>query len=265
MRTWMLAAALVAVALPEARAQDLATRVAAVKDGSVAVRFAPREGVCGDGSRWARIGRSTYGEWNGADAARQGRCEPGPVRVVARLEGGVVRELRTTVGAPLAALEAGTTDFGVVAAPDAARWLLGVARTAPGRASSRAIMPAVIADSATVWRELLAIARDTTGRPRETRREASFWLSRLASAASSGHPGTLDDDEDDERLGADVRAKREAVFALSQLRANDGVPALVTIARTHKEPAVRSSALFWLGQSGDARALAVFEEILVGH
>src|SRR5205814_2074346 len=40
------------------------------------------------------------------------------------------------------------------------------------------------------------------------------------------------------------------------------VTALIRIARTHPEPGVRRKALFWLGQSGDPRALALFEELL---
>jgi len=56
--------------------------------------------------------------------------------------------------------------------------------------------------------------------------------------------------------------KEQAVFALSQQPRDAGVPALIRIARTHPEPGVRRKALFWLGQSGDPRALALFEEIL---
>jgi HEAT repeat protein len=56
--------------------------------------------------------------------------------------------------------------------------------------------------------------------------------------------------------------KKSAVFALSQLRNHEGVPQLITVARTNKEPEVRQQALFWLGQSGDARGIALFEELL---
>jgi hypothetical protein len=34
------------------------------------------------------------------------------------------------------------------------------------------------------------------------------------------------------------------------------------VARTHRDARVRRQALFWLGQSGDARGLDVMEEIL---
>ena len=60
----------------------------------------------------------------------------------------------------------------------------------------------------------------------------------------------------------ELAVKESAVFALSQLRRDEGVPALIRIARTHASPSVRKKALFWLGQSDDPRAMALFEEIL---
>jgi hypothetical protein len=40
------------------------------------------------------------------------------------------------------------------------------------------------------------------------------------------------------------------------------VPALIRIARSNPHPELRKTALFWLGQSEDPRAIALFEEIL---
>jgi HEAT repeat protein len=40
------------------------------------------------------------------------------------------------------------------------------------------------------------------------------------------------------------------------------VPALINVARSNRSPAIRKSALFWLGQTNDPRAIALFEEIL---
>ena len=40
------------------------------------------------------------------------------------------------------------------------------------------------------------------------------------------------------------------------------MPLLIQVARTHSNPAVRKQAMFWLGQSKDPRALALFAEIL---
>ena len=56
--------------------------------------------------------------------------------------------------------------------------------------------------------------------------------------------------------------KKKAVFALSQLPKDEGVPQLMEVARNNRNPAVRKQAMFWLGQSKDPRAVKFFEEIL---
>jgi HEAT repeat protein len=56
--------------------------------------------------------------------------------------------------------------------------------------------------------------------------------------------------------------KKRAVFALSQLPKDEGVPLLISVARTNRNPVVRKQAMFWLGQSNDPRALEFFEQIL---
>ena len=57
--------------------------------------------------------------------------------------------------------------------------------------------------------------------------------------------------------------KKKAVFALSQLPRDEGVPKLIDIARNNRNPEVRKQAIFWLGQSHDARATQFFEDILL--
>jgi HEAT repeat protein len=42
----------------------------------------------------------------------------------------------------------------------------------------------------------------------------------------------------------------------------EGVPLLISLARTNKNPVVRKQAIFWLGESRDPRALDFLEEIL---
>ena len=61
-----------------------------------------------------------------------------------------------------------------------------------------------------------------------------------------------------------TEVKKKAVFALSQLPKDEGVPLLINVARTNANPEVRKQAMFWLGQSKDPRALAFFEEVLTG-
>ena len=56
--------------------------------------------------------------------------------------------------------------------------------------------------------------------------------------------------------------ERQAVFALSQMPKDEGVPKMIEVARTNRNAEVRKQAMFWLGQSGDPRALEFFEDIL---
>ncbi len=56
--------------------------------------------------------------------------------------------------------------------------------------------------------------------------------------------------------------KKKAVFALSQLPKDEGVPKLIEVAQSNHNREVRKQAIFWLGQSNDPRALAFFEKVL---
>ena len=89
------------------------------------------------------------------------------------------------------------------------------------------------------------------------RGQALFWLAQRASkqAASGAINEALDKDPD-----TDV--KKKAVFALTQMPKDEGVPLLIQVARANSNAAVRKQAMFWLGQSKDARALKFFEDVL---
>ena len=90
---------------------------------------------------------------------------------------------------------------------------------------------------------------------------ALFWLSRFASGAVAGHPNDpFEFDDVDETEDEDL--KTHAVFVLSQLPNGGGISPLLEIARSNPNRHVRSKALFWLGQSGDPRALVLFESVL---
>jgi hypothetical protein len=238
-------------------AQSLADRVAAAGSEAVTFHFTSRPGVCGDGERFVRTGRSShYGSF--ATNQRMEPCIPGPVQVRLTLRDGAVDGVETYVGHPRAR---GARDLGAVPAMEAAGYLTTIAARGSPRASAKAIFPAVLADSATVWPALLGIARDTATRSRATRQDALFWLSRYASGAVAGRPNEpfLEDDGD---VSGDDDLKKHAVFVLSQLPRREGVPALLDVARTNPNRVVRSQAMFWLGQSGDPRAIALFEAVL---
>lgn len=256
-----LAAAAVALMLPPtAHAQGIAQRVRAVGEGIVELHFASRPGVCGNGDQGISVGRSMhFGRYDADDAWT---CEPGPVRVRLRVDDGAVRDIRTSVGRPRErANDARATDLGAVSAPLAAAYFLQLARTANSHVSNGAITPAILADSVYPWRELLAIARDTKTRSQGTRSSAGLWLSRLAGAKLSGRVNDLSA-PDDESVSDESQARTSAVFALSQLRNHEGIPPLIQVAQTNQDARVRRQALFWLGQSGDPRALDLFERIL---
>src|SRR5262249_14840652 len=266
MRTMMIAAALLSLA-PIAQAQSQADKIANARDGEVRLQFGAREGICGDGRTYIRdrdrdgmISMNDYGtSWRGK-GWRDRPCEDGPVRIAIRLSDGSIRAARAYVGGdwsyqrqPSEAVR----DPGQVSARAAARALLELARRPELGRTHDLIFPATLADSVVVWRDLLALAKDQRA-PRESRKQGVFWLSQAAGdKAAQGLSDMVDDDSEDREI------REQAVFALSQLPRDQGVPILIKAARTNKDPKVRRQALFWLGQSDDPRALALFEEILV--
>jgi HEAT repeat protein len=96
-----------------------------------------------------------------------------------------------------------------------------------------------------------------TEQDREARNQALFWLGHKAGEKSLGVLKDTVESEDD-----DTEVQKHAVFVISRRPVDEAVPLLIKIARTHQKPEVRKQAIFWLGRTGDARALAFFEEIL---
>jgi hypothetical protein len=238
-------------------AQSLASRVAAANNEAVTFHYTPRPGVCGDGEQFVRTGRNSYhGSFSTGRPMQP--CMLGPVQVRLTVENGAVDRVQFWVG-PLRSRAA--RDLGAVSAPEAAAYLLTIASRGSARASARAVFPAVLADSATVWPALLAIAKDTDTRSRATRQESLLWLSRFASGVVAGR---MNDPffSDDEESSEDQELKTHAVFVLSQLPRDEGIPQLLEVARTNKDARVRGQAMFWLGQSGDPRAIQLFESVL---
>jgi hypothetical protein len=231
---------------PFLSAQALAQRVDAVAEGSLRMSFAARAGVCGQGSDGVSI-RQDNDEWL-AD------CGPRLVRVVLGLRNHRVQSVRTYVGGQWLP-DRWSTDLGMVRPQEAAEYFIGLAERSTSIAGDP-LLPSVLADSVTIWPSLLRIARA----PRvsqETRGRAVFWLGQAAGAAAGK---ALDSIAHDDRGDREVR--KQAIFALSQRSHDEGVPALIRIARASPDPELRRTALFWLGQSEDPRALALFEEIL---
>lgn len=89
------------------------------------------------------------------------------------------------------------------------------------------------------------------------RSKALFWLAQKAGNAQARE--TI---QNAVASDPELSVKEQAVFALRQLPNNEGVPALIDVARNHRDPAVRKKAMFWLGQSKDPRAVEFFAQVL---
>jgi HEAT repeat protein len=241
----------------------LERRVSGAPDGTVRFSYAARPGVYGNGRNmisWdCRNGNcrsrqvDNYSDYDRDDWSAP--CDSGPVRVALTKRDGVITDLRVYVGGEWRTITNGT-DLGTVGARDAATYLMSLASKDAGRAAEKAIFPAVLADSVTLWPDLLKLARQE-GVSRKVRRSAVFWLGQAAGEAATRGLTDLVDDR-----SADHEVRETAVFALSQRPREEGVPALIRIAKENRDPELRRKAIFWLGQSDDPRALSLFEELL---
>ena len=229
-------------------AQTLSEQVRVTRDGTVRLSFAARPGVCGQGSGGIVIGHSSR-EW-------QPDCGARLVRVALRINDHRVKSVRTYVGGRWLP-DDDAVDLGAVSAGEAAAFFVGLAEGSAGhQLTGDPLLPSVLADSVTVWPSLVRVARNTHV-SRETRGRAVFWLGQAAGAAAGQ---ALDSIALDDRGDREVR--KQAIFALSQRSTDEGVPVLIRIARNNPDAELRRTALFWLGQSEDPRAVDLFEEIL---
>jgi len=166
------------------------------------------------------------------------------------------------------------TDLGTVPSSEAATYFFGlvpqIERGGRGGDKSRILLPAVLADDPVALPRLISLARDDA-RLQETRRQAIQWIGLLgdarvvpvlvAFARAGGAAPTGDDiDVDDEAPGKKGLAT-SAMAALSTLENNVGVPALIDLVRTGTS-GTRAAAVFWLGQTGDPRALAALHGVI---
>ena len=244
--------ALIGSAAGSASAQStVERRISGAPAGNVTFHFAARADVCGDGRTYIRADDMWMGSVN--DGVRSMECERGPIRVLLTRDGSEIIRISTYAG-PVAE-EPGATNLGAVPAVDAAAWLLGIAGRIDGRPGREAIMPAALADSAKVTRELLAIARNTD-RSRELRRTALSWIVRRR-----GEVGELSGEEVSRTLVTiardenEVRTVREqALSSLSRLESPSSFQALVDMTTGTTEAWLARRAVESMANSGDPRA-----------
>jgi hypothetical protein len=254
MRSSLWSALLCSAFASVAPAQSLSQRVTS-SDGSVQVIYPSRPTACGDGETFIGnvFGRSTYYSGNSTFSGRGSwssrPCVHGPARIVATIISGEVTRLRPYVGPPPASSMRTLN----ASASEAAAWLDDIIERSSGKLASEAMLPLMLADAVDPWPFLLRIARSDT-RPLATRRSALLWLSNgVTEKLGIGDEG--DDTDEDE-------VRKQVVFALSQRPKGESVPELIDLARTSKYPAARRAAIFWLGQTGDARAADVYADLL---
>ena len=266
-------ALLVFTAAPSFAQGTLAQRVSRAPDGVVRMQYASRPGTCGDGGQaigyrtafFMESMQSFGGHWTAP------QCVAGPMRVALTVSNGKVTRVQAYVGGSWGASSARVTELGTVSAADASSYFFAlVPQLERGTSKDRLLIPAVLAADANVVPRLIALARDGA-RIEGTRRQAIQWIGligdasvvpTLVSFARSDRSATVNstDDGDDEGPSEDGIAS-SAVAALSFVQNGAGVPALIDLARAGTT-AVRRSAVFWLGQSGDPRAFAVLHTII---
>jgi HEAT repeats len=226
--------------------QTLESRLARIANGTVHLSFAARPGTCGSGMNHVGAVEESE-EWLAG-------CGNPPVLVSLQLRENQVVAIRTYVGGRWRS-RSGVHELGTVRPQEAAVYFLKVAGQ-PRELSGDPVLPATLADSVTIWPALLRLARSPQ-LPEERRRHAIFWLGQATSSAVTG---ALDSIAGDGR--ADLEVRKQAVFALSQRSGSEGIPALIRVVRTNRDPEIRRSALFWLAQSEDPRAIDLFEDLL---
>jgi len=248
----------------------IAQRVGRAPDGVVRIQFEGHPGVCGDGrdvigyrkTIFAGSVHSIGGNWNTS------RCAPGPVRVALSVARGRVTKMETFVGGGWPA-GGRATDLGTVNPGEAAAYFFALVPELEGRSNkARLLLPAVLAaDNGTVAR-LISLARDGARR-HDTRSEAIQWIGLLGDASvvptlvafARQDVSTRSDDLDADDTHGKKGLASAAIAALSFLESGVGIPSLIDLAR-NGSPAVRRSAVFWLGQSEDRRALTALQGVI---
>jgi HEAT repeat protein len=242
-----------AVAATLGAQSSLRARVEGAGDARVQFRYAARADVCGLGSS-IQIGTSTWintgnsNVWNSADRPP---CRRGPVVVRVTRAGGMVVGIDTEV-APESTPE-GVTDLGAVPAAAAAEYLLDLAARAEGRPGREAILPAALADSASIWPGLIALAKNGA-LSRSVRQGAMSWLgreldrtggedARQASAALVAIATNADETTPIRQQAVSVLARSERADLAALTRMANGT-----------DTWLRQAAVQALANSGDPRA-----------
>jgi hypothetical protein len=263
------AAGLALLGCSAAQAQSgLERQVNGAGDGTMQFNFASRDGVCGNGRTFYRVDDDGWYQTtsNGMTFSNDGMrienvCARGPVRVVITKAGRDIVKVETYAG-PLATDPGDGRNLGTVSAREAAQLLLNIAATTEGRPAREAITPAMLADSAVVSTQLLAIAKDKT-RSRDVRRSAISWASRRrdepGGTGAASVARALNDIVRDREEGEPIR--QQALSTISSFNRGEGIPTLIGFAADGDEW-IAKQAMRTLARSGDPRARAFTRDIV---
>jgi hypothetical protein len=229
-------------------AQSIGSRVDAVRDGIVMMRFAAAPGVCGDGN-----GSMWTSQRSMRVSSRDFRvCMNGPIRVSLGRADTATVSVRVFVGGVWRP-NATETDLGVVSSAEAARYLIGLARGIGGRSGSEAVSAAAFADSSNITAELSQLVRDGDA-ALDTRRQALYWLGEsdiptkdLAAVYDALRPFPL---------------RQHFTYVVSQRRDDVAVDKLIDIAQHDADLEVRKQAMYWLGQTQNPKALKFLRDLI---
>jgi len=269
----MLAVTLVIAFASTAHAdsREISRQIAGFEDGLIRMTFDARKGVCGDGrnhisfkngdDEWSMSSNGiTHFSSSGDDDDTWHRdCESGPVHVSIRVRHGEIGRIRTYVGGEWGGNRKDILDLGHVDSRDAGEFMLKLVTTVSESAAEDLVLPAILARDFVAWPRLLELARDRN-LEEGVRSSCVFWLGQAAGEkATKGLVRLVDNDD------VELEVRKSAIFALSQQGSSTSSRHLRDIALTNKHPQLRKSAMFWLAESGDEIAVALFEEILTGN
>jgi HEAT repeat protein len=107
--------------------------------------------------------------------------------------------------------------------------------------------------------ELIGLARNDASP--KVRKDAQFWLAQQVAHSKSADPRIAETLRAATVSDPEASIRKSAVFALSRLPADQAATELIRVASTSNDPVVRHEAVFWLGQTKDARALDYLEKL----
>lgn len=103
----------------------------------------------------------------------------------------------------------------------------------------------------------MATAKDTS-RSLDARKMCLFWAAESGNM-DAGDIRSLYADFDDPEL------RKQLIYSIAEIDSEAGVDLLIDIARDDPSYEMRQMAIFWLGDSGDPRALEFLEQLLAGE